>query len=236
MKPILNVFRKIERKLMKIRLRPIRVFLFHQVSDVFDPSTMKPGDWTQTDQFKSNIKALKKKYTFIPIGLAYEKICKDHIRLKNYAVLTSDDGWESLKNVLPWLDDEQIPVTLFLNPHYFDGLHYRDVPTEKYLLRSEIYGLVDKYGLVTIGSHGWEHVSACAQDLDAFRKSVIDSQTVLSGIKGYVPYYAYTYGDCSLSTHGVLRDQGLTPVLIDGGLNYHGGGLVHRELIDGAVL
>ena len=93
--------RKISRKLKKIRLRPISVFLFHQVSDAFDESTMKRGDWTETGQFKHNLEFLKKKYRFVSLEKAHEMMRKDVFRFRDYAVLTSDDGWASLTNVLP---------------------------------------------------------------------------------------------------------------------------------------
>ena len=49
----------IRRKWTKIRLQPIRVFCFHQVSEQFDASTMWECDWTQIEQFKRNILRLK---------------------------------------------------------------------------------------------------------------------------------------------------------------------------------
>ena len=117
-------FQKLRRKLRKMCKRtPIRVFLFHQVSDRFDATTMIEGDWTQMDQFKRNINRLRKEYTFIPLDKAYRKMRRDIFRFRDYAVLTADDGWASLNNILPWLAEQRIPVTLFLNPGYFDGRH-----------------------------------------------------------------------------------------------------------------
>ena len=69
--------RIVHRKWLKFRLRPIHVYCFHQVSDVFDPDTMWEVDWTRTDAFKSKILELKKKYTFVPLTEAFRHIAND---------------------------------------------------------------------------------------------------------------------------------------------------------------
>ena len=46
----------------RIRLRLVSVFLFHHVSDIFEPDTMWKCDWIQTEAFKKKVLALKKKY------------------------------------------------------------------------------------------------------------------------------------------------------------------------------
>ena len=86
----------IKRKWTRLRLKPVRVFCFHHVSDVFEPDTMWECDWTQTDAFKQDILTMKKKYTFISLEEAYNHISNDKFRKTSYAVLTSDDGWASL--------------------------------------------------------------------------------------------------------------------------------------------
>lgn len=128
-----KVIDKITRKLLKLRFQPIRVFVFHQVSASFDPSTMWSCDWTEIEQFKRNILKLKSEYTFVSLPEAYEKLKKDKFRVRKYAVLTADDGWASVINVVPWLAEQKISVTLFLNPQYLDGIHHQERETEKLL-------------------------------------------------------------------------------------------------------
>ena len=124
-------FQKLHRYWIRLRLKPIRVFCFHQVSDEFDPDSMKQCDWMQVDAFKQRLLTLKKKNTFVSLEEAYRHVANDRCRLKHYAVLTADDGWASLKSILPWLDEQKIPVTLFLNPLYMDGKHFREQETER---------------------------------------------------------------------------------------------------------
>lgn len=227
---------KAGRKLKKLRLRPIRVFLFHQVSDTFDESTMKPGDWTETGQFKRNIEILKQHYRFVSLERAYEKMRTDVFRFRDYAVLTSDDGWASLKNILPWIDIQGIPVTLFLNPGYFDGEHFRENYTEKFLLTKDVREISEKYPNVTYGMHGWEHIRATNQTEDEFRESVKRSLEALKGFSNFIPFFAYTYGSFDGSHDRILNEQGFIPVLIDKEKNVDDLSCIHRELLDGVVL
>lgn len=49
-------------------------------------------DWTETEQFKGNVLKLKDKYEFISLEEAHRHLKNDDVRLKDYAVLTADDG------------------------------------------------------------------------------------------------------------------------------------------------
>ena len=124
--------------MLRLRLQPIRVFCFHQVSDEFEPNTMKPCDWMRTEAFKDTILKLRRDYAFISLQEATKHLKHDSFRRKRYAVLTADDGWASMKNILPWLAEQGIPLTLFLNPSYLDGKHFREKTTEKYMTINEI--------------------------------------------------------------------------------------------------
>lgn len=221
------------RKLKKLRLRPISVFLFHQVSDTFDESTMKRGDWSETTQFQRNLLELKKEYTFVTLEKAYVKMKKDKVRLRPYAVLTSDDGWASLNNILPWLHEQGVPVTLFLNPGYFEGQHFREKPTERYLLKADIDRISQDYPDVTFGLHGWEHIRATEQTEEEFRENVSKTLKALGAYPNLVPYFAYTYGSFGAVHNKVLREFGLIPVLIDREKNVDDLSCIHRELLDG---
>ena len=231
-----RLLNRIGRKFKKFRLKPISVFLFHQVSGTFDESTMKPGDWTETGQFKRNIQILKRQYRFVSLEKAYEMMRMDVFRFREYAVLTSDDGWASLTNILPWIAEQKIPVTLFLNPGYFDGEHYREKDTEKYLLTKDIKDICDNYPSITFGMHGWEHIRATEQTVEEFRESVRSSFEVLRDYTIFVPFFAYTYGSSDESHDRVLSEYGFIPVLIDKGKNVDDLTCIHRELLDGVVL
>ena len=224
------------RKLLHIRLQPIRIFCFHQVSDEFDPSTMWECDWTQIDVFKQKILRIKKQYTFISLPEATEKLKHDTFRRKKYAVLTADDGWDSLKNILPWLAEQQIPITLFVNPCYLDGVHKQERATEKLLTQADLMSLSNKYAGITIGSHGWTHVDTSKMDKKEFLMNIHNAETVLCQYDNKIPFYAFTYGRYKSEFFNVLTKNNLIPVLMDGQLNYSFNGVIHRECIDGDKL
>ena len=61
----------IVKKRCTLLFSPIRVFVFHQVSEQFDEKSMWTCDWTKMNQFKEHIKLLQKEYTFISLHEAY---------------------------------------------------------------------------------------------------------------------------------------------------------------------
>lgn len=215
-------------------MKPIRVFFFHQVSDTFDADGMWECDWTQTNAFKNKILDLKEKYTFISLEEAYGHIANDRIRWKNYAVLTADDGWASMKSIISWLAEQNTPVTLFLNPLYLDGKHFQKRETERFLTKDEVVDMVAKYEpYITIASHGWSHDDCSKMTEESFRDSVEQSEAFLGTMKGKVPFYAFTYGKYDASQVDFLRSQSLVPVMANGMKNYCDVSCIHRECIDG---
>jgi len=224
---------KILHKWTKLRLAPIRVFCFHQTSAVFNPDTMIEGDWTEIEQFKRNILFLQKEWTFISLPEAHSHLQQDTFRRKKYAVLTSDDGWASLKEILPWLIEQQIPVTLFLNPAYMDGQHYREKDTEKYLSLADVkQAVMASDGLITIGLHGWEHKTPYKLSEEEFVQSIAKSLEVLQNEPGYVPYFAFPWGYGNRMNLTILTSKQLIPVFCDGQANYVYQIGISRELLD----
>lgn len=216
---------------MLLRLRPIRVFLFHQVSDEYDSSLCNRCDWTQTEQFKKNVMEMKRHYCFISLTQAMSHMSHDIIRWKQYAVLTNDDGPDCLKTILPWLKEQGIPVTLFINGKYLDGKSYRNKSSEKYLSEKELFSL--SYVGIEIGHHGWEHNDLTQLDWPSFVESIERSLSVLKNHPRYVPFWAYTWGRHKPELDRFLLSKGISPVLIDGMKNYCDCKVIHRELMDG---
>lgn len=237
-----------------MRLQPIRVFCFHQVSDDYNPLTMWECDWTQTELFKRNILNLKEKgYIFISLHQAHEKLKHDRFRYKKYAVLTADDGYKSLLNILPWLEEQQIPITLFVNTKYLDGQSWSNINEEqarrakpdvdmlekvcpKLYLSMEELKKVAAMPNVTIGMHGHEHLDATQQTIEEFERNVLSCKEALKNIPHTIPYFAYAWGKHNKATDKVLKEMDLIPVLVNGTKNYTYGGYIDRMAIDGKQL
>lgn len=227
---IFDLANKIKRKWMKLRLQPIRVYCLHHVCAEFDAESMNASDWMQIDEFNEKVSALRKAgVEFISLNEAYRHICEDKVRCKKYAVLTFDDGYASLKEILPWLDEQKIPATLFINGKYLDGKSYRKNPKEKYLTKDELWALTSL--LIAIGHHGWEHVRVTEQTEEEFEMSVAQNVDVLSRHPNYVPFWAYTYGNHTEASNDYLRAQNIIPIYIDGLPNYNNQDVIHRELL-----
>jgi peptidoglycan/xylan/chitin deacetylase (PgdA/CDA1 family) len=225
-----KIIQKLRRKWMKLRLQPIRVFCLHHVCEHFDADAMYPCDWMALDEFKKKIIALRSHgYQFISLTDAYEYLKKDWFRRKKYVVLTFDDGYKSLKEVLPWLEEQKIPVTLFINGKYLDGKSYRETPKEQYLTHNELFALTSP--LIEIGHHGWEHKSveemSEAELIDSMQKNI----EILSAHPRYILFWAYTYGIRNQNSDVTLSNNGMNLVLVNGGKNYKWIGAFSRELM-----
>ena len=231
-----SFYQRIKRGLYRILMHPIPVFVFHQVSDVFDPETMWACDWTRTEVFKQRILALKKKYTFIPLTEVQRHLAQDKWRFRNYASLTSDDGWASLTNILPWLVEQKIPVTLFLNPSCLDGKHRNSRETDKLMTREEVVRIVEQNApFISIASHGWTHKSSLHMTMEEFEESVDKAEKVLGEMPAKIPFFAYVSGLSAQGQADYLRGRGLTPVYVDRRANGKDPTLIHRYCIDGGI-
>ena len=184
------------------------------------------------DVFKNAVKTLKADgVEFISITEAYNHICKDRIRSKRYAVISFDDGWATLKQITPWLCEQQIPVTLFLNPEYILGKSMREKGVS--LTQSELDELLKiGNGNISIASHGWNHGLCNYMTMQDFENNVRKCEMFLSKYRAYVPFFAYPCGIHTPQLDQLLLSKGIIPVLMDGVENYNETLVIHRELLD----
>lgn len=170
---------------------------------------------------------------FISLPEAYDKIKNDIFRSSKYAVLTADDGWASLTNIIPWLVEQNIPLTLFLNSAYLDGKHFQERETEKLLTENDIKLLVNKYpNHLTVASHGRIHIDTRKLSESEFMGDVIEAEKNLSQLPNKISFYAFTYGRFKPEYIQILQKQELIPVLMDGKCNIDDSTIIHRENIE----
>ena len=223
-------FSKFKNNFTKIKLKPITVFCLHHISDSFDSSHMNPSDWMSLEEFKKKVMQLQNEgIQFISLSLAYNKLTQNFFRFKQYAVLTFDDGYASLKEILPWLELQNIPFVLFINGKYLDGKSYRKYSNEQYLTRKELFALDSE--LIEIGSHGYDHSDASIMNKEEFVMHIEKNIEVLQTHPCYIPFHAYTWGRHTEMTDNILQSKRIIPVYIDGMKNYNTPIIVHRELL-----
>lgn len=226
----MRLVHKIYRKWIKLRLQPIRIFCLHHVCNQFNAECMYPCDWIGLSFFQSKINDLRKQgYEFISLSEAYEHLQKDWIRTKKYAVLTFDDGYKSLFEVLPWLEEQRLPATLFINAKYLDGKSYRENPKEQYLTYNELFNLISP--LLEIGHHGWEHTYIPDMTTEEIEQSIKQNNEILTSHPNYIPFWAYTCGRYNAISNSLLEKYGIIPVKVGGGKNYSWNGSLDRELL-----
>ena len=226
-----QLFHKIRNRITKIRLEPIRVFCFHQVSDKFDESTMWKCDWMSIVDFKEKIIALQEKYMFISISEANQKLENDTFRSKKYAVLTMDDAGNCIVDLMPWLAERNIPITLFL-PYSFITREKTEHKCGISLTEVQLNDLLQRYPeLVTIANHGFNHNSAYEVSIEELVSDIERNEKALKKYVSKIPFYAYPGGHHTSKTDAVVYKMGFTPVYCDGGVNYNDCNFIHRELL-----
>ncbi len=226
----MEICQKIWSKLMHLRLRPIRVLCFHQVSEVFDSAKMWDCDWMSTTRFIQLVEEIQSDgYTFISLKEAHQHLEKDIFRRRKYAVLTADDGSKTLNNIMPWLQSKHIPLTIFINGSYLDGKTYRESPSEEYLTEEEVFALIDND--IEIGNHSWDHRDLSNMTKAEFEQSIRKNVGLLSTHPCYIPFWAYPYGSHTKISDKILKDHGIVPVLLNGEKNYNNPNIINREVL-----
>lgn len=238
-----QIYSRLQRRWTKFRLTPIRVFCLHHITSQWDASSMCEGDWMEMEEFQRKVLQMQQSgVEFISLSHAYELLKVPSLfRRKKYAVLTFDDGYRSLHEVLPWLIQNHIPATLFINGKYTDGQSQRYVEGKhfSYLTLAELQHYVNtSHGLISLQSHGYEHLDATTMTIDAFREQIAKNMDVLSSITSSPTrgvsggsFHAYTWGHHNPATDAMLHRMGIVPVLIDGMKNYNAPSCIHRELL-----
>lgn len=202
---------------------------------------MWPCDWIQTDAFKKAVLELQKQYTFIPLMEAQRHLRRNIVRTRNYAVLTADDGYASLKNIMPWLSEQNIPITLFINPVVWERKAIEQnlnlLPTcAKINGAKDIYLLLEdlkafQSPLVTFGYHGYEHINESIETYETFVTNFEKCKKAMEILNNVIPFFAHTYGYATKQNDVYLIKQGITPVYVNGGKNYGVCQHIDRELL-----
>lgn len=242
---IQDLLHRISRILLKLRFQPIRVFCLHEISAKPEFANEQAYDWMEINAFKQTIMRMREQeYVFISLNQAYDKIKHDIFRFKKYAVLTDDDARQSLNEILPWLIENKLPMMLFVNANYLDGKEHRVEGINPFhcLTMDELQNYVEKSnGLISIQSHGWEHLDATRMTAEEFRAQ-IRLLPIMGGGDGTSVahhgethgrgFHAYTWGRHTLQTDAILKESNIIPVLMDGMKNYNDASCIHRELLE----
>lgn len=241
-----NIVLKIYHKFIKLRLQPIRVLCFHQISEIYDDTIYCKPDWISTNFLKNYLLEMKRNgYQFISLLDAHRHIQRDIFRRKKLAVLTADDGLKCQVNILPWLQEQQIPLTLFLNIATLDARTCGEAIKKYFNIEDKIaeQALAEKLYLneeqltktnspiLTIANHGYDHSSALAMKESQFVESIAICVSVFSKRPDYISFYAYPYGAHSPKMDAILHQMKLIPVYADGQVNYNDATCIHREMI-----
>lgn len=238
---------KIRRKWTKFRLQPIRVLCFHQTSETYDPDVYCKPDWIPLSFLKDYVKLLQSRgYEFITLEEAHRHVRYDYFRTHKYAVLTADDGLLCQASLLPWLEEQHIPITMFLNIKNLDGktcgepeknfFHITNEQEESlhasklYCTKEQLFALSSP--MLSIGMHGLTHDKVTSLTKDEFVAQLLMCRDTLNVHPAYIPYFAYPYGIHSMATDKELHTLNIVPVYADGCVNYNDSSVIHRVILE----
>lgn len=242
-----SFFQHIKRILTRLRLQPIRVFCFHQISEQYEEGVYCKPDWIPVGFLKNHIERLQKEgYEFISLAEAHKHITKDIFRFEKYAVLTADDGLKCQLALLPWFEERNIPITLFIDLETLDGKtctvpvkNFLDISNAEeeqkhakqlYLTLKQLENLSSP--MLSIGMHGIMHEKVNSMNAEEFAELICTCKQALSKHSDYIPFFAYPYGAHSSVTDKVLYQEKIVPVLADGCMNYNDSKVIHREILE----
>lgn len=91
---------------------------FHQASPAFNALYNHPYIWSSLDFFKKQMAYLKENYEIISLQRGFDELREDKLKGTKIA-LTFDDGDKSVGTyIAPYLTEQQIPATFFINSAY----------------------------------------------------------------------------------------------------------------------
>ena len=239
----MSIWKKIYNRWTKLRLQPIRVYCLHEICAKPEFPNETADDWIDIDAFKRTIIYMRQQgYVFISLSDAYQKISTDIFRRKKNAVLTIDDCRQSLREIMPWLIEQKLPITLFVNGNYMDGKEHNVVGFNPFhcLTQAELNLYIKvSNGLISIQSHGYEHLDVTQMTEEEFKRQVEKNMDYISvyqkqGVEystsnTKLHFYAYTWGHHNAQTDAILKELNIIPVLTDGRKNDNDISCIHRE-------
>jgi peptidoglycan/xylan/chitin deacetylase (PgdA/CDA1 family) len=103
-------------------------------------------------------------------------------------LLTADDGWKSQLNILPVLEKEKAPMTLYIYPLV---IHDKQ---KQYMTPAELRS-IRRNPWLDFGCHSYDHISMKKLNDKSLQRQVVSSRLKLDRLLGReLPTFAYPYG------------------------------------------
>lgn len=173
---------------------PIMSLLYHRVADTH------PNDWTiDCDRFRYQMDWLKKNFDLVTLGEAQRRIAAGRNSRPTMCV-TFDDGYaENCDFAIPWLIENQIPVTYFVTTdNILTGCPFPHDVERGFPLPPNTVDEIQQMSAdgVEIGAHSRTHADLGANLTDdELRKEIAGSKRDLEAILGKsVNHFAFPYG------------------------------------------
>lgn len=159
-----------------------------------------------SQDFMRQMRALKKQVDFISLDEAMEVLEGKELS-RPAVVVTVDDGYRDVLDILPFVEEERIPVALFAlsDPEHANR---RELEHRGELLSFDELKMLSGKGWI-IGSHSRTHADFSKLTKDELIDEIVGSKKSLEDALGReVSYFAYPRGIYTSDAVGIVRSAG----------------------------
>ena len=208
LQPIRNYFRK----------KWFTLILYHQINQAY---------------FKEHFEYLSNQYNITPLSSLREHYEHGAPLPENSLFITFDDGWRSNYSLLPFIEEKEIPITIFLTTGLIGS---RKIPAPlNYFQGKSIIGFTDNYptqdertmltkleikemsSIIDFQTHGVNHFPSTSLSSEQFRTELLDSKIDIEKITGKTVYaFAYPYNRASDREAQIVKSCGFSLARIGG--------------------
>ena len=216
---------------------PVMTLFYHRIADDH------PNDWTLSNElFQRQINWLRERFDIVSLEEAQLRIGSE-ANDRPTVCITFDDGYaDNCTTALPWLIENEIPVTYFVTTHHIQtGEPFaHDVANAQPLAVNSVQEIRDlAQAGVEIGAHGRTHTDlGRITDEDELFNEIVGSQRDLEEmLERPVRYFAFPFGlpqNMSTASFRIAFEAGLWGVCSAyGGYNLPGDDSFHLQRFHG---
>jgi len=157
------VAQEIAKKLIESKRAGIWCFNFHQISMKYDPLFHNRGTFTSLSLFSKYIRYIRNRFNLISVSKAFEMLDNKSVN-DRYACITFDDGDSSIEDIIPYLIENNIPASFFLNTAYIDDKKIDPFRVANYLVNANL----ENINITKSQICGWVKILRHSRKLDEY--------------------------------------------------------------------
>ena len=189
----------------------------------------------EPELFLKHLNYYENNYNICNLDLLQKHFKENTTLPRNTLIITFDDGWRSNYDLLPIIEENKVPITIFITTgliginlkpppiehHYGNKInnYKNDYPHESKRTMLNIEEIKEMANLVNFQSHGVHHYLSTHINPSQLKSELLESKKVLEKITGKTVYaFAYPYNRASDKEANIVKSCGYTCARIGGRL------------------